>query len=327
LESVVIFEVTMRKLLPLVTLMVVIGGSAAWYLTAETKNAAARPDANGASLRLNPQSMVVKTPRRVSARRAVAPNVKLLLKEDALFAAAKTGNVDAATELFNDMRKCDEAYLAGQMAKDPPDPSQEASSFNITTDQWIQEQRNIALAGRTFTAAKGTEQLCKGMGDVRKDGKLYRATLYAAIAGDAKAANCFVEGESLPDDFTHRPDIYQSYRDNSLRVAQRQIAAGNVDMVQILANFYAGIPGSMSSYVIPPDPARYYMYLRLLNIIAGSQSPAALGDQVSAARTRLDARSFATAEVETQHMFDEYFRSNTDVVFPRETLVCNDADL
>jgi hypothetical protein len=63
-------------------------------------------------------------------------------------------------------------------------------------------------------------------------------------------------GRESSGGFSARPDIYRSYRDNAPRIARQQIATGNVDMVQVLADYYAEVPGSVWSLQCPAHRMR-----------------------------------------------------------------------
>ncbi|MDE2271408.1 MAG: hypothetical protein KGJ94_05435 [Xanthomonadaceae bacterium] len=252
---------------------------------------------------------------------------QLLLEEKRLFAKAKTGDRQVATALFNNLRRCEDAHLDGKLKESSAMTRTGIDTSRMSAEQWAAYERELNSQARSQMIAQRAQELCKGMGDVGADGSLYWVTLYAANAGDAMAANCLVEGIGLPNDFTRRPDLVQSYRQNSLRIAQQQISVGNVDMVQILTTYYGGIPGSVSSYVVPADPEKHYMYLQLLNLIAGIQSPVVLQDRVAAAGAKLDAAAREALDGKAQRIFDQYFGIHQSVGYPPQGVVCNNADL
>ncbi len=229
-----------------------------------------------------------------------------------LQAKAEAGDVHAASQLFRDVGRCNNASqvqwrtmnVRDRLASAPIDP---------TDPPDVQANRSDKIASLN-RAADELAYLCDGVGP-EVLGALPEITLQAARSGDPNARACYIHRGPLvsPQAVVSDPTLYANYPINAQRLLDDGIAAGDWREVIILQHAYSETPNYLRSGITGFDPVMAYRYKRLYSLGLYDDDGAKDDEpQLAWARQGLSDAEIATADQWAQTTFAEHFKNSGD---------------
>jgi len=255
------------------------------------------------------------------------PGAPLKQTFDELKARADAGDAEAASRLYRDLERCDEASSS---ANNIAALTQMAESENAISDipGLIAHQEEIM---------RRHALLCEGLSAAQTEWRM-SAMLRAAQLGDLGASNCYVSPGGLIDspEIVNHPEWLIDFRNNALDLANSAVEYGDWGMVMQLANAYTdgsqvsmfGAPTGLLWQVTGQNGAMSYRYFKLASLgVPDDVNGRAYIETVADLGRKLSDGDRASADRWARNAYRDYFAQNpNNSAYQRFALCSSDSD-
>ena len=271
---------------------------------------APKPSANSGSATRAPTKLLsaaaTNTKPTTSADASTAPTLKDIYAD--LKRRADANDVDAASELYRDLRRC---QMQQELSRSLPN--------------WVRNELNRDTSGDSDEQLKSHERYLESMQheidfvqrnaafcDGADPGMLQQfvpSSLKAAQLGDLKALRCYLGGAiSFSPGLLDHPEWLTDFKQNAASLADYGMKHGDWGVVALYGHAYQGyFSSSLFGQTVQPDPVQAYQYMKLQQIAATGDFVKKITNQTDAAATDLTPDQIAQGDAWAQDMYDRYF--------------------
>jgi hypothetical protein len=273
---------------------------------------------------------------RASARAAHAgpagmplplPGTPLAQVFDELKARADAGDLQAASRLERDLRRCARnqrikrvlpLFVSLALDTDPKNSNTETVQF---------EDPYLGDLQRKLDEVRNNEILCAELEEAQF-AALWPLELQAAHLGDIRALDCYV-GNSVSDipGLLDHPQWLTQYKNNALALAETAIHNGDWVAVDLLHMAYEGIfPDMLLHQLTGYDPVLSYRYVKLQRLGATGEFATNSDKVLRSAAQGLTPQQLADADAWAQDTYTQYFRGSSSNGLSNGANICPNTD-